>query len=270
MDYAIGDVQGCYGPLQDLLGAIAFDPARDRVWLVGDLVNRGPDSLAVLRWAKAQGRAVVAVLGNHDLHLLAVACGAAPAKTGDTLAGVLNAPDREELLDWLRGRPLLYREGDYCMVHAGLLPAWTAADAARLAREVEAELRGPHADDFFRAMYGNAPARWEDRLRGAARTRVVVNAMTRLRVLQADGSMELGFKGPPAELPAGLTPWFDAPGRRSRDVTVVCGHWSALGLVLRDDVLALDTGCLWGRRLTAVRLSDRRVFGVDCPRAGRD
>jgi len=258
--YAVGDIQGCHAELERLLEAIAFDPARDRLWLAGDLVNRGPDSLAVLRRARGLGDRVVAVLGNHDLHLLAVASGAARARRRDTLDGILAAPDREELLDWLRHRPLMHHECGYVMVHAGLLPGWSVERARELAGEVERELRrAPRR--LFESMYGNEPPRWREDLRGADRLRVIVNAMTRMRMLGPAGEMELGYSGPPAGAPR-LTSWFDAPGRASAGTPVVCGHWAALGLVLRPDLVALDSGCVWGGKLTAVRLEDRAVFQV--------
>jgi bis(5'-nucleosyl)-tetraphosphatase (symmetrical) len=263
--YAIGDLQGCYTPLVRLLDAIRFDPARDRLWLVGDLVNRGPQSVEVLRFVKGLGDACVTVLGNHDLHLLALAEGLAKPHRGDTLDGVLAAPDRDELLDWLRHRPLVWREGDCLLVHAGLLPAWTVADALRLAAEAEAVLRAPDYAHFLERMYGNEPRAWDASLTGIERLRVIVNAFTRLRYCSPAGEMEFHHKGAPGTQPPGWLPWFDVPGRMSRDATVVIGHWSTLGLVNRPDLVALDTGCLWGGQLTAVRLGDRRVFQVACP-----
>ncbi|HSN20045.1 MAG TPA: symmetrical bis(5'-nucleosyl)-tetraphosphatase [Usitatibacter sp.] len=263
--YAIGDLQGCFEPLERLLSRIGFDRARDRLWFVGDLVNRGPDSLACLRFVRGLGEAAVVVLGNHDIHLLCVAEGVEPARKRDTLAPILGAPDRRELLEWLRARPLMHAEGGFALVHAGLLPQWTVADARSLASEVEAALRGPDHRGFLDRLYGDEPARWSEDLRGMDRLRVIVNAMTRLRVCGTDGAMALAFKGEPGESSAGLVPWFDMPGRRSRDHTLVCGHWSALGVCMRPDVLSLDSGCVWGRALTAVRLEDRALFQVDCP-----
>jgi len=269
--YAVGDLQGCLAPLEKLLALIAFDAARDRLWLVGDLVNRGPDSLGCLRFAKALGDAAVVVLGNHDLHLLSLAEGLSKGRSRDTLGPVLGAEDRDELLDWLRHRPLMHVEGDFAMVHGGLLPAWSIAQARALAAEVEEELRGPGHRLLLRDMYGDRPDRWNDALAGTDRWRVVINAMTRLRVCTADGRMALGFKGDPVDLDGNLLPWFDVPGRASRNTTVVCGHWSALGLKLREDLLALDSGCVWGRALSAVRLEDRRLFQVSCQgAAGRE
>lgn len=263
--YAIGDLQGCFEPLERLLSRIAFDGTRDRLWFVGDLVNRGPDSLACLRFVKRLGDAAVTVLGNHDLHLLCVAEGVEAARRRDTLAAVLEAPDRAELVEWLRMRPLFHAEGGFAMVHAGLLPQWSIEEARSLAAEVEAVLRGGGYLDFLDRLYGDEPARWSDSLRGMDRLRVIVNAMTRLRVCAADGAMALAYKGEPGESSEGWIPWFDMPGRRSREHTVVFGHWSALGLRTRPDLLSLDSGCVWGRALTAVRLEDRALFQVDCP-----
>ena len=262
--YAVGDLQGSLAPLKRLLARTGFDRSRDTLWLVGDLVNRGQDSLACLRFVKELRGAAVAVLGNHDLHLLCVAEGLAKPRRGDTLQPILDAPDRAELLEWLRNRPLLYREGEHAMVHAGLLPQWTLDQAAALASEVEAALRGPGYRAFFSDMYGNEPASWSDDLRGADRMRVIVNAMTRMRLCSADGRMEFQHKGGAGDVPSGFMPWFDVPGRRSADHTLVCGHWSALGLKVTPRLLSLDTGCVWGRELTAVRLEDRAVFAVSC------
>jgi len=262
--YAIGDIQGCYSAVQKLLHEIAFDPSCDRLWLVGDLVNRGPDSLAVLRWAKSLGDAAVVVLGNHDLHLLAVAHGFVKPHKKDTIAQVLEAPDRDELLDWLRHRRLFYREGAYALVHAGLLPQWSVKKAANLAAEVEEELRGKRYLRFFERMYGNEPHVWSNDLRGMDRLRMITNAMTRLRFCTPRGEMEFAHKGPPQIAPEGYVPWYAVEERASRDATVIFGHWSALGLTMQPNLLALDTGCLWGGCLTAVRLEDRQVFQVSC------
>jgi bis(5'-nucleosyl)-tetraphosphatase (symmetrical) len=232
---------------------------------VGDLVNRGPDSVACLRYVKSLGDSAVTVLGNHDLHLLCVAAGVERPRARDTLDAVLEAPDREELLAWLRHRPLMHVEGGFALVHAGLLPEWTVARARGLAAEVESSLRSRDYADLLGRMYGDQPDRWSDSLAGVDRLRVVINAMTRLRVCDAGGAMVLGFKGEPGDQHGGLTPWFDVAGRRSRDHAIVCGHWSALGVVVRSDLMSLDSGCVWGRSLTAVRLDDRRLFSVACP-----
>jgi len=263
--YAIGDLQGCFEPLERLLRSIDFDPARDRLWFVGDLVNRGPDSLRCLRFVRGLGEAAVTVLGNHDLHLLCVAEGIERARKRDTLDEVLAASDSAELIAWIRRLPLMHVEGAFALVHAGLLPEWTVGKARALAAEVEAELRAPRYRAFLERMYGDEPDRWDDRLGGVERLRVIVNAMTRLRVCEAGGAMVLRFKGEPGEASDGWIPWFDMPGRRSRDHTIICGHWSALGVCTRQDLLSLDSGCVWGRGLTAVRLEDRALFQVHCP-----
>jgi bis(5'-nucleosyl)-tetraphosphatase (symmetrical) len=260
--YAVGDIQGCHRALRRLLERASFDPAKDRLWLAGDLVNRGPDSLGVLRRVRDLGERAAVVLGNHDLHLLAVASGAARVKRRDTFTDVLEAPDREELLAWLRHRRLMHQEDGYALVHAGLLPQWSVAQALELAREVERELR-EEPRSLFASMYGDEPASWSEALRGAARHRVVINAMTRMRMLDRSSAMNLAYTGAPEKAPAGLVSWFDAPGRPSAATPIVCGHWAALGLVLRPDLLALDSGCVWGGRLTAVRLEDRAVFQVE-------
>ena len=262
--YAIGDVQGCFGALQHLLDALGFVRTRDRLWFVGDLVNRGPDSLDTLRFVKNLNEGAVTVLGNHDFHLLAVASGYAKKHRSDTLDAVLAAPDREELLTWLRHRSMLHVEGRRVMVHAGLLPQWNIAKAQSLAHEVEAALRGANWRGFFAALYGDRPDCWSDELRGPDRLRVIVNAMARMRFCSAGGTIELRTKGETARAPSGFFPWFDAPGRASNDHTIICGHWSTLGLKLRPDLLALDSGCVWGGSLSAVRLEDSKVFQVQC------
>ncbi len=263
--YAIGDIQGCQDSLLKLLELIHFDAATDRLWFVGDLVNRGPDSLGVLRFIRDLGDAAICVLGNHDLHLLALAEGYGRAHKGDTLDTVLAAPDRDALLAWLRCRKLAWRDGDWLMVHAGVLPGWSVGDVMACAAEAEAALQGPRYRDFFAQMYGNAPVAWDDGLAGVERLRVIVNAFTRLRYCSIDGEMEFHHKGAPGTQPAGWLPWFEVPGRKSADATLIIGHWSTLGLVNRPGLIALDTGCLWGGRMTAVRLEDRQMFAVDCP-----
>ncbi|UJP05862.1 MAG: symmetrical bis(5'-nucleosyl)-tetraphosphatase [Nitrosomonas sp.] len=262
--YAIGDLQGCYSPFMRLLDLIRFNPACDRLWLVGDLVNRGPDSLALLRFVKQTGDTVIPVLGNHDLHLLMVAAGVARIRPGDTLEPILCAPDRDELLHWLRHRKLFHYEAPYAMVHAGLLPCWTIVQAERLGREVETALRCDEYPMLFAGIYGNAPDFWQDTLVGQARLRVIVNAMTRMRVCSADGKMNFSYKGDPRTIPHGLLPWFEVPYRASRESIMICGHWSALGLHVTDRIVALDTGCVWGGRLTAIRLDDREIFQIAC------
>lgn len=260
--YAVGDIQGCHTELVQLLEKLCFDPASDRLWLVGDLVNRGPGSLEVLRLVKSLGDAATTVLGNHDLHLLAVAAGVSRLHRGDTLDEILAASDRDELLNWLRCQRLLHVEGNHVLVHAGLLPGWTVAQAASLAGEVETALRGDDYVEFLQSMYGNKPAAWDDGLVGYKRLRVITNALTRMRICTADGKMEFDFKAEQHKIPVGYLPWFDVPGRASRDTTVVFGHWSALGLMVTDRAIALDSGCLWGGPLTAIRLPDREVTQV--------
>ncbi len=262
--YAVGDIQGCYAEFEKLLDQVRFDPHQDRLWLVGDLVNRGPDSLSVLRLVKTLGDAAVTVLGNHDLHLLAVAEGTADVHRSDTLDDILNAPDRDELMAWLRTRKLLYVENDWVLVHAGLLPAWSIKQAEKLAQEVESALRGDDFREFLSHMYGNQPDHWDDDLAGYKRLRVITNSFTRLRICNARGTMEFKFKGETGKIPAGYMPWFDVPGRASANATIVSGHWSALGLKVTPKVITLDTGCLWGGTLTAICLEDREIFQTPC------
>jgi bis(5'-nucleosyl)-tetraphosphatase (symmetrical) len=265
--YAIGDIQGCCDEFESLLERLQFDPARDRLWLVGDLVNRGPRSLDVLRKVKAFGDAAVTVLGNHDMHLLAVALAGEKRKSRDTLDAILAAPDRDELMDWLRHRPMLHHDSalGYTMIHAGLAPQWDLATAQACARELEAALRDERrCVELFENMYGDKPTRWSDDLRGFERLRFITNCLARLRYCRGDGQLDLKFKGTPEEAPQGLLPWFKAPGRKTRQHGIVCGHWSALGYYEGDGVLAIDTGCVWGGTLCAVRL-DRRAAPVLMP-----
>jgi len=262
--YAIGDIQGCFDALQRLLAKLDFDPRRDRLWLVGDLVNRGPQSLEVLRFVKRLDAAAITVLGNHDLHLLMLAEGGAQQRDDDTLAEVLAARDRDELLIWLRHQPLLHVADGFAMVHAGLLPQWSVTQAQALAAEVEAALRAGNYRDFLAHMRGSEPRTWQADLKGWARLRVIVNAMTRLRFCSRDGEMEFRSKGKVTSAPPGYLPWFAIPQRRSKDHTLITGHWSALGLQLTQDLLALDSGCFWGGQLSAVRLEDQALFQVAC------
>lgn len=271
--YLIGDVQGCDAALGRLLDETGFSPSRDRLVALGDLVNRGPDSLAVLRRLMALGGSATCLLGNHDLHLLAVAQGVRQPHRSDTLHGILQAPDRDALIDWLRQRPLAWRERGVLMVHAGVLPAWTAERTLQLAAEVQAVLRGADWGVFLHQMYGNEPAQWHDGLQGAARLRVIVNALTRLRLCTADGRMDFATKDSQgaAGAPAGYMPWFDVPGRSTAADVVAFGHWSTLGWVDRPDVISLDTGCVWGGALSALRLGEngqaRTLIQVRCPQA---
>lgn len=267
--FAIGDLQGCHQSLQELLKLVDATTSDARLIFVGDLVNRGPQSLATLRLIRSLGDRAQALLGNHDLHLLAAAHGIRKRHRSDTLDDILNAPDCEELLDWLRQRPLALLEHDHLFVHAGVLPQWSAAKTVSLAQEVESVLRGPHWVAFLREMYGNQPARWDDALQGNDRLRCIVNALTRLRFCTEDGTMELTAKESTGTSMPGYLPWFDLPHRQTQDVTVVYGHWSTLGLVLRPNLIGLDTGCVWGGKLTAVRLADRMLLQVRCPQAQR-
>ncbi len=257
-------MQGCYDELRQLLKLARLDNARDRIGVVGDLVNRGPKSLEVLRFVRDLGERAVIVLGNHDLHLVALAYGHGRPRKDDTLRRVLDAPDADELVGWLRERPMIHAECDYVLVHAGLLPQWGVSKALKLGREVEAALRGPRHREFISNMYGSQPDRWDDSLAGADRLRVIVNAMTRMRFCTCEGQMEFHGKGDPRDAPPGYLPWFEVPGRKSARSTVLCGHWSALGLRLEPNLLALDTGCVWGGNLSAVRLEDRKLFQVPC------
>ncbi|MEA5097178.1 MAG: symmetrical bis(5'-nucleosyl)-tetraphosphatase, partial [Burkholderiaceae bacterium] len=238
----------------------------DPRWIfVGDLVNRGPSSLQTLRHVRALGDSAQVVLGNHDLHLLAAAHGIRRIRKDDSLNEILQAPDRDKLLDWLRHQPLARMAERHLFIHAGVLPQWSAQQTLERAREVETVLQGPNWVDFLREMYGNLPAKWEDTLTGTDRLRCIVNALTRLRFCTPNGEMEFSEAGDIEQAPTGYIPWFDAPNRLTQDVTVVFGHWSTLGLVLRPNLIALDTGCVWGGQLTAVRLEDRAVLQVDCP-----
>lgn len=265
--YAIGDIQGCFHSFQALLSEIGLQPATDRLWLVGDIINRGAGSLEMLRWAYEHQDSLDMVLGNHDLHALAVAAGFVPLHKSDTLQPLLDAADADRLLHWLRQQPLVHRDQGYLMVHAGLLPQWSADDAVSLAAEVESVLRGPGYLAYLAKMYGNQPAHWQEGLQGMDRLRLITNAMTRIRTCTPAGELNLKFAGEVEKIPAGYLPWFDVPGRRSAGSPIVFGHWSALGLQLRADISALDTGCLWGGKLTAMRLEDRAIFQVPCAAA---
>lgn len=262
--WVIGDVQGCAAELDALLALIRFDPAHDRVYFVGDLVNRGPDSAAVLRRVRALQQQGVAdsVLGNHDFFLIMAHEGFSSLHEGDTLDQVLAQPDADELVAWLRHCPLLLDVGPHTIVHAGLLPAWSLADARTLAREIECELRGPDYQDFLRSLFGNEPRTWHEALSGLPRHRVIVNALARLRFCTAFSEIDFREKRDASFAPAGFAPWFALPGRRSADGHMLVGHWSSEGLRLWPNVSLLDSGCLWGGALTALRLEDRAVFQV--------
>ncbi len=258
--YAIGDVQGCFAELEALLAAIGFRKSADRLWFVGDLVNRGPGSAEVLRFVKGLGERAVTVLGNHDLHLVTQHEGLERPRKDDTIQDVLNAPDREALVDWLRTQPLMHVEGKWAMVHAGLVPQWPIGKAAALAGEVKNALSARTYRDFLSNMYGSLPDRWHDALEGWDRLRVIVNAMTRMRFCTPEGKMDFKAKGEQA--PAGHRPWFEL--RPKDESPILCGHWSALGLQLTPQLAAIDTGCVWGGSLTALRLEDRKLFQVPC------
>ncbi len=254
--YAIGDIQGCYEELLGLLALIQFDPQHDRLWFAGDLVNRGPKSLETLRFVRELGDVAITVLGNHDLHLIAAAYGKPLDHEDHTLDAILTAPDREELIDWLRSRPLLHHDAGlgYTLVHAGLPLQWDLDTAQRCAREVEAVLRSDRITDFLRHLYGNKPKRWSEKLTGWDRLRFIVNCLTRMRYCDRDGRLKMKPKGPPGSQPAGLLPWFDLPGRANRDLRIIFGHWSTLGVPDVPGIYAIDSGCLWGGQLTALRI----------------
>lgn len=261
--YAIGDIQGCFQSFQQLLHKIRFDPQHDRLWLVGDIINRGNESLPMLRWAYEHQQILTMVLGNHDLHALAVAAGYVAAHPHDTLQPVLDAADGGRLLEWLRHQPLAHSAQGYLMVHAGLLPQWREDEALALAREVEDALTGGRHQDFLAQMYGNQPRLWHPALQGMDRLRLITNVMTRIRTCTPAGELNFDFSGEPEQVPEGYVPWFDLP-RHDSASTIVFGHWSALGLWQQPGFCALDSGCLWGGRLTAMRLEDRAIIQVPC------
>ena len=267
MHYVIGDLQGCADALDRLLAEIGFSASRDRIYVVGDLVNRGPDSLGVLRRLRDLGDAAQCVLGNHDWHLLAVAAGVRPRHRSDTLDDILDAPDREAWLEWLRHRPMAVHARGWLMLHAGVVPQWDLATTLQLAADLERALRDSPPREFLDAMFGNEPLRWSESLSGVERLRFTLNALTRIRFVRADGTLEFATKGGPTAAPAGYSAWFDAPGRRTAGTPIAFGHWSALGLLDRPDLLGLDTGCVWGGRLSGARLdagARRTLVQVDC------
>ena len=269
MHYLIGDLQGCCDALDRLLAELGFSPSRDSLHVLGDLVNRGPASLTTLQRLRSLGGAATCLLGNHDLHLLAVASGGQRPHRHDTLDDILASPDRPALLDWLRHGKLADMAHGWLLVHAGVVPQWTAAQTLALAAEVQTVLRGPELPAFLQVMYGNEPRRWADTLQGAERLRFIVNTLTRIRFCTADGTLDFKTKEGAGGAPAGMQPWFEVPGRRSAGEPIAFGHWSTLGLVNRPDVLALDTGCVWGGALTAVRVDGgrREVAQVACEAA---
>ena len=266
--YAIGDIQGCFDELQDLLELIHFDPQHDQCWFAGDLVNRGPKSLETLRFIRDLGSSAVCVLGNHDLHLIAAAHGHPLENDDHTLDHILNAPDRDELIDWLRQQPLLHHDNEigFTMIHAGLPPQWDLLLAQQCAQEVETVLRGDALADFIRHMYGNKPDVWSPDLSGRERLRFSINCFTRMRFCNAAGQLKLKHKGPPGSQPPGFHPWFELADRRSKDLNILFGHWSTLGARNDPGIYPLDTACLWGGELTALRIDTTpQWFSLPCP-----
>ncbi len=261
--YAIGDIQGCFHAFMALLVRLRFNPKQDKLWLVGDIINRGSGSLEVLRWCFLHQDSLKIVLGNHDLHALAVVHNVKPAHKYDTLQSSIDAPDSDVLFTWLRHQSLMIEENGYVMVHAGLFPQWTIEQAISLASEVEYALQADSFHNFLSNMYGNSPNVWHDNLSGIDRLRAITNAMTRMRICSLEGEMEFEFKGAMRDIPSGFIPWFDVAARRSQDAKIICGHWSALGLRQRDNIHALDTGCLWGGQLTAMCLETREITQVN-------
>ncbi len=262
--YAIGDIQGCYDPFRRLLDEIAFDPDKDKLWLVGDLVNRGPKSLKVLRFVRALGDSAITVLGNHDLHLLALSQDAiVNGKRFETLTKTLNAPDLDEIVEWLRHLPLAHYDEkmDTLMVHAGTFPTWTVEKTLRRAAEVEAVLRGPRFATLLKKMYSNRPSQWSGSLTGYSRLRFIINCLTRMRMLTADLRLRMAYSGPPWNASAKLTPWYEFEHDNWKDTRIVFGHWSQLGLMVLPKLISLDSGCVWGRQLTAARI-DRPAIRI--------
>ena len=265
--YAVGDIQGCLKPLKTLLNKLHFSPQTDRLWIAGDMVNRGPHSLETLRFIYHIRHAVVAVLGNHDLHLLALATGCRRPNPADTLQPILDAPDRDRLLDWLRRQPLLHHDKalGYTMVHAGIPPQWSIAQSCDYAAEVAAVLTGDHCTTFLQHMYGNHPSKWDESLTSYDRWRVITNYFTRMRFCTADGQLELTAKGTINHGPQGYLPWFQQADRKAHNDNIIFGHWAALeGSVCEKNLFALDSGCVWGKALTAMRLDDKTMVSVPC------
>lgn len=267
--YAIGDIQGCAVPLEELLDDLAFDPAKDKLWFTGDLVNRGPDSLETLRMVRGFGDSAITVLGNHDLHLLSVAASIKPSRPGDTLKKILQAPDGDELLHWLRHLPLCHVDEELhtIMVHAGIYPGWGVGKLLRCAAELETILQSNDYTEFLREMYGRLPKKWSSELSGMPRLRFIANAFTRMRFVDMSRQLDFDHKGPPGSQPPRLMPWYQHPKMKCDDWRIVCGHWSALGFIRQGNIIALDSGCVWGGALTAVRLDDphsRQCWQVGC------
>ena len=260
--YAIGDIQGCYHSFLALLKKIKFKRGRDQLWLVGDLINRGKGSLQVLRWCFKNRSSVTAVLGNHDLHGLAIKYKVIEPDDEDTLSHLIKAKDSDLLFKWLRSLPLAHYEKKHLLVHAGILPQWTIKDVLKLSKEISTQLRRKKFEDFLSSIYGNKPNKWSSTLNKNDKARIVINAMTRLRALSSAGAIDFTYKGELKNMPKKLKAWFDHPQRKTKDNIIIFGHWSALGLVTRGDIFAIDTGCVWGRALTAIRLDDKLIFSV--------
>lgn len=264
--YAIGDVQGCFDELLRLLDVIAFNEHTDQLWFAGDLVNRGPKSLETLRFVKTLGDAAITVLGNHDLHLLAASCAPKIANRKDSLLAILEAPDRDELIDWLRYQPLLHTNDEFCLLHAGLPPQWSLKKAKKMAALVEQALRSPDYPQFLKQMYGNKPNLWSSELKGMDRLRFIVNCFTRMRYCDINGRLDFIHNGPPGSQPKELMPWFDLPKRKNTEIPIIFGHWSSLGYYEGINCYGIDTGCLWGGQLTALRLGKLvQRISIDCP-----
>lgn len=272
--YLVGDVQGCNGALQSLLDTLAFSPTRDEIWFLGDMINRGADSLGALQTIESLGNSAHCLLGNHDLHYLALAAGVRKPSRHDTLDALLVPAQSEHWTAWLRQQKLAARVNGWLLLHAGLPPQWDADAALREAAQIESGLRAADWHEFLRTLFGNTPDLWSETLQGAERTRFATNALTRIRLVDAQGRLDFSYKGESAEIPAGHYPWFEAPQRLSAGQRIAFGHWSALGLVTRRDLLALDTGCVWGRTLSAARLDSSNgevmeILQVPCPQSDR-
>lgn len=263
-NYAIGDIHGCFNDLQRLLEKIRFDQAGDRLWFTGDLVNRGPESLKTLRYVRSLGSAAITVLGNHDLHLLALYYGLRPRGKDPTLEHLLNAPDIDELITWLQQQPILHTEDGFVLVHAGLHPDWTIDTARLLAAELDKAISRVHDKATLSTIYGSSDGAWQHAADTRQRLRYALNCFTRIRFCDDNGIPDYGVSCPPGQQAAGLHPWFEFSGRASKDADIIFGHWAALGRHQQKGIYALDSGCLWGGALTALRLSDRQYFSVDC------
>ena len=264
--YAIGDIQGCYDELMRLLDHIDFNDSKDQLWFTGDLVNRGPKSLKTLRFVKSLGKSAVTVLGNHDLHLLAIACQQKLLRKKDSLKQVFEASDRDELLHWLRHQPLFHYNDQFCLIHAGLPPQWDFKKTKKMAAEAEKKLREKDFKYFLKNMYGNTPDIWSDNLKGIDQLRFIVNCFTRMRYCEAKGRLDFENKGPLGAQPKQLIPWFEIPKRKNESMKIIFVHWSTLGFYAGNNCYGIDTGCLWGGQLTALRLTGKiKLFSIDCP-----